>query len=82
MGAKCLLLYHPPHGGTPTTADAERVVAALQRVCAVHHSRQPERQLEARCSQLSQAPVRCYSARRPRDPSAARCPCVHPPMHA
>ncbi|KIY99474.1 hypothetical protein MNEG_8485 [Monoraphidium neglectum] len=58
MGAKCLLLYHPPHGGTPTTADAERVVAALQRVCAVHHSRQPERQLEARCSQLSQAPAR------------------------
>ncbi|KAI8464306.1 MAG: hypothetical protein J3K34DRAFT_526306 [Monoraphidium minutum] len=34
MGAKCLLLYHPPGGGAPTGADAERVVSALQRVCA------------------------------------------------
>jgi hypothetical protein len=57
MGTKCLLLYKPPHGGIPGTADAEQLVAALQRVCAVQQTRQPERQMEARCSRLSQAPV-------------------------
>ncbi|GBF88103.1 hypothetical protein Rsub_00815 [Raphidocelis subcapitata] len=60
-GAKCLLLYRPDSGGAPATADAELLVAALQRVCGVPASRQPERQLEARCTQLSQAPARDLS---------------------
>lgn len=76
-GTKCLLLYRPASGGAPATADAEQLVAALQRVCGVPASRQPERQLEARCTQLSQAPVRgppaASCARRGRCPSERGC---------
>jgi hypothetical protein len=64
MGSKCLLLYHPPGGGAPSAADAERIVQALHRVCAVAQGR-PERQLEARCSQFIQAPVRRVAAAQP-----------------
>lgn len=56
--AKCLLLYRPAHGGVPSPGDAELLVAALGRVCAAAGGRGPERQLEARCSRLAQAPVR------------------------
>jgi len=60
MGVKCLLLYKPAHSGAPTTGDVEQLTGALQRLCAVQQSRQAERQLEARCSRLSQAPVRIW----------------------
>lgn len=67
--AKCVLLYRPPHGGAPTQADAEVLVSALQRVCGVAaggsagagadgRAQQPERQLEARCTRMAQAPAR------------------------
>jgi hypothetical protein len=62
MGTKCLLLYRAPQGGAPGAADAERLVAALHRVCGVHQGRSAERQLEARCNQLRQLPVRGWWA--------------------
>eukprot|EP00877_Chromochloris_zofingiensis_P004054 jgi/Chrzof1/1364/Cz10g04170.t1 len=60
MGVKCLLLHRLPKGAIPTNTDAEKLIAALDKLCAVPaNKRNPnDKRIEGTLYIMKQTPPR------------------------